>query len=606
MSLFLSLSSLALRQVVDGACAALGVKDSGEAVVGFLTERFTDHSQRLTRALQAANDNAWKALEIALAGDSLWEKCKGLAARAEDRAFARQVRAFLDATPLPELAGKATFRQKCLEELRAARKDQALAAGSLDPRQLAQGTADLARLSDPTSRLVAERRVLVRVANRLNRAGYKSLAWLLGQRHAEGSPLLVVAVRHFFRRAVEDDQKLFQGLSFAKPMNTNTRSDSKDAWHTAPAGCAPAEMPQQFGRYRIKKKLGGGGMGRVYLVANTELQREEALKVPHFESGGDPTLRERFLREARAAARLDHPNLCPVYDVGELGGVCYLTMRYLQGKPLSDYAGHALPPRKAVEIVLKLALALEYAHSKGVIHRDLKPSNVMLCPGTGPVILDFGLAKQTLQLDEKLTRTGTVLGTPRYMPPEQARGELDRMGPASDVYSVGVILFELLTGRVPFEGPPAVVLANLLCSATPLPSHLQPGLPAALDAICAKALAKEPEQRFASTKAFAAALLEVLRTIPAKDSAANPPTATVEIAETIPPTTRSRPGKRPPPIISPRQPRSKPSGASVRTAIGGLAVPVVLLGGLTALLFTLPRYDNVARPTTTGSASKPK
>jgi formylglycine-generating enzyme required for sulfatase activity/serine/threonine protein kinase len=216
MSVFLSLSSLALRQLVEGACAALGVKDGGEAVVGFLTERFTDHSNRLTKALRQANDNAWKALEIALAGDSLWDRCKAAVATAEDRAFARQVRAFLDATPLPEVARKTAFRQKCLEELRAARKGQALAVGTPDARQLAQDTAAFARFSDPTSRLDAEWGRVVVMVNGLDRAGYKSLAGLLGQRPAEGSPLLVLAVRYFFRRAVEDDPKLFQGLSFAR------------------------------------------------------------------------------------------------------------------------------------------------------------------------------------------------------------------------------------------------------------------------------------------------------------------------------------------------------------------------------------------------------
>jgi serine/threonine protein kinase len=216
MNIFISLSSLALRQVVDGACAALGVKESGEAVVGFLTERFTDHSQRLTRALQTASDNAWKALEIALAGDSLWERCKAAVARAEDRAFAQQVRAFLDATPLPELAGKTTFRQKCLEELRAARKGQALAAGTPDARQLAQGTADFARFGDPTSLVEAEWRLAVGLADQMKQAGYGSLAWLLAQRPQQGMSVLVVAVRYFFRRGVEDDQKLFQGLAFAK------------------------------------------------------------------------------------------------------------------------------------------------------------------------------------------------------------------------------------------------------------------------------------------------------------------------------------------------------------------------------------------------------
>jgi serine/threonine protein kinase len=169
-------------------------------------------------------------------------------------------------------------------------------------------------------------------------------------------------------------------------------------------------MPTEFGRYRVRKQLGGGGMGAVYLVENTELKREEALKVPHFGVGDDPVVRERFLREARAAAQLDHPNLCPVYDVGTINGVCFLTMRYLKGKLLSDYTGKPQPPRKAVEITAKLAQALESAHSKGVIHRDLKPNNVMMCAGVGPVVMDFGLAKQTKSEDQKLTQAGTTMG----------------------------------------------------------------------------------------------------------------------------------------------------------------------------------------------------
>ncbi len=216
MSIFVSLSTLALRQIVDGACAAVGIKESSEAVVGFLVERFTDHSQRLTKALQNANDNAWKALEIALAGDSLWERCKATIGRAEDKAFAQQVRAFLDATQLPELTGKAAFRQKCLEELRAARKGKALTAGTLDPRQLAQRTAHFARFSDPTRLLDAEWQAVIGFATQVKEAGFPDLAWLLSQRPRHGLPILIVAVRYFFRRAVEDDQKLFQGLSFAK------------------------------------------------------------------------------------------------------------------------------------------------------------------------------------------------------------------------------------------------------------------------------------------------------------------------------------------------------------------------------------------------------
>jgi formylglycine-generating enzyme required for sulfatase activity len=267
-------------------------------------------------------------------------------------------------------------------------------------------------------------------------------------------------------------------------------------------------LPSEFGRYRVQRLLGGGGMGAVYLVVNTELEREEALKVPHFDAADDPQVRERFLREAKAAAGLDHPNLCPVYDVGVRDGIYYLTMRYLKGKLLSEYSGSAQPPREAVEIVVKLAQALATAHAKGVIHRDLKPNNIMMCADVGPVVMDFGLAKQTDRQDQALTQMGTTLGTPAYMPPEQVKGELDQMGPASDVYSLGVILFQLLTGRLPFEGRTAEVYGNILHVAAPAPSSLRPGLPAALDAICAKAMAKAPESRYASMKEFAAALID--------------------------------------------------------------------------------------------------
>ena len=234
-------------------------------------------------------------------------------------------------------------------------------------------------------------------------------------------------------------------------------SPETNCGHAAPMG-----IPEQLGRYKIKKKLGGGGMGAVYLVENTELQREEALKVPHFEFGDHPEVRERFLREARAAARLHHPNLCPIYHADVIDGIYFLTMCYLEGKLLSAYTGRPHPPREALKIVMRLAQALDYAHGKGVIHRDLKPGNIMLCPGTGPTVMDFGLAKQTLQPDKKLTQTGMAMGTPAYMPPEQVNGDLEQMGPASDVYSLGVILYELLTGRLPFQGSATASAAQVL------------------------------------------------------------------------------------------------------------------------------------------------
>jgi serine/threonine protein kinase/formylglycine-generating enzyme required for sulfatase activity len=316
-------------------------------------------------------------------------------------------------------------------------------------------------------------------------------------------------------------QQLQETSSFraGKPPATASQGGRGDT--VAKRGSGARELPPQFGRYRVIQKLGGGGMGTVYLVENTELEREEALKVPHFSEGDDPQVRERFLREAKSAAKLDHANLCPVYDAGVQDGIYYLTMRLLKGKLLSDYTGKAQPERKAVEIVTKLALALEAAHAKGVIHRDLKPSNVMMVAGVGPVVMDFGLAKQVRQPEQKLTEDGAMLGTPAYMPPEQLKGELERMGPASDVYSLGVILYQLLTGRLPFEGTMAMIFAQILHTEPPLPSALVPGLNPTLDGICRKAMAKASTERYPSMKAFAAALLDFLRSAPATPGAGN-------------------------------------------------------------------------------------
>jgi uracil-DNA glycosylase family 4 len=219
MTISANLCSLVLQQLVGGACQAVGVTPGDSAVagvVGFLTNHFIDNSQRLTEALEDTNQQAWRALEIALAGDSLWDRMKLALASSEERAFRQQVKPFLDACPLAELQGRAEFRKNCLRELQAARKAKHLEAGALDPAALARSAGAFARFADATSVLAAEFDALNQMADELRRLGYANLAEFISLRPEQGQPLLVIAARYFFRRAVEQDTALFQGLAFSQ------------------------------------------------------------------------------------------------------------------------------------------------------------------------------------------------------------------------------------------------------------------------------------------------------------------------------------------------------------------------------------------------------
>ncbi len=271
---------------------------------------------------------------------------------------------------------------------------------------------------------------------------------------------------------------------------------------------APLPIPEVLGRYQILGELGHGGMGTVYLARDTQLRREVALKIPHFRRSDHPRRVERFYREAQAAANIDHPNLCPVYDVGEIDGIAYLSMARIQGEPLSRVLkrGRRFSEQEAAEIVRKIALAVEQAHACGVVHRDIKPSNIMLTDDGEPILTDFGLA-QRLELDDpRLTRSGVIVGTPSYMAPEQVDGDPETLGPACDVYSLGVVLYELLTGRVPFEGPLLSVLKQLGHEQPAAPSSHRPDLDHRLEAICLKAIAKSPGDRFPTAAELGKAL----------------------------------------------------------------------------------------------------
>jgi len=286
------------------------------------------------------------------------------------------------------------------------------------------------------------------------------------------------------------------------------------------SGAAKKRLPgDTFGRYRITKTLGEGAMGSVYLAHDTQLNRKVALKIPKFDKSEAKHI-ERFLREARSAATLTHPNICPVFDVGEIDGTYFMTMAYIQGHTLQDFVNPDKPQRdrNVAHTVRKVALALHEAHRNGLVHRDVKPSNVMIDQRNEPIIMDFGLARQIDENDDaRLTRDGAILGSPAYMSPEQVEGKADKLGPGSDIYSLGVILYELLTGHLPFQGSVAAIIGQILTKEPDSPLKYRPDMSLRLAEICMKAMAKQPRDRYASMQQLAADLMEFLKSKPDED-----------------------------------------------------------------------------------------
>ncbi|MBT4865890.1 MAG: protein kinase [Planctomycetaceae bacterium] len=273
----------------------------------------------------------------------------------------------------------------------------------------------------------------------------------------------------------------------------------------------PSKEPKRFGDYELLEEIARGGMGVVYKARQVKLDRIVAVKM--ILSGGFASEDEvaRFYVEAKAAAALRHPNIVPVYDVGEHDGQHYLSMGFVEGESLADRVDKGpIPPREAANLVRKMATAMAVAHDKGVIHRDLKPANVLLEKNGNPCITDFGLAKQTKD-QNNLTATGLIFGTPSYMSPEQAAGKTDEVGPLADVYSLGAVFFCLLTGRPPFEAESvAQTIVDVMNRKPVSPRKLNPKVPKELATICLKCLEKDPEKRYASAAALSAELKRYL------------------------------------------------------------------------------------------------
>ena len=369
-----------------------------------------------------------------------------------------------------------------------------------------------------------------------------------------------------------------------------------------------------LGQFQITRELGRGGMAVVYEAYQPALRRKVALKILPPSLAQEDFVR-RFQHEAIAAAGLRHPNIVTIYDVGSEGRYNYIVMEFLQGRPLSDVirTGGSLPLARICKIIEQVAQALDYAHQHGFIHRDIKPSNVMLDQADHATLTDFGIARALT--GTHLTQTGTLIGTPEYMSPEQVTGE--EIDARTDVYSLGIVAYEMVTGQVPFSGTTASVLYKQANTPPPpLRTHV-PGVNPTVENVILRALAKRRDERYATAGQFAQALTAAVTGQPvAMPSRSTPPTITQQAAHTStpqpvyapPPTYTSPPAYTPPPVYPPPQPMYAPPSAAPRTGglprgllwvLAGGAALTVLCVVIAAIAWIASRGHPTTQPTVT-------
>jgi tRNA A-37 threonylcarbamoyl transferase component Bud32 len=284
---------------------------------------------------------------------------------------------------------------------------------------------------------------------------------------------------------------------------------------------------QNVGPYRILEQLGQGGMATVYKAYHAGLDRYVAIKVLHAAFREDPSFTARFSREARVVAKLEHPNIVPIYDYSEFEGQPYLVMKFIEGETLkARLARGPLSAAEAVRVIEAVGAALSYAHGKGILHRDVKPSNVLLTPDGGIYLADFGLAR-IAQSGESTLSSDMLLGTPHYISPEQAQG-MKNLDAGTDIYSFGVVMYELSVGRVPFNADtPFSIIHDHIFTPLPLPHVINPKVPAGVERVLLKALAKDRKDRYADVDSLVQAFLAAVRGA----TTAAPPKASVSAAK---------------------------------------------------------------------------
>ena len=300
-----------------------------------------------------------------------------------------------------------------------------------------------------------------------------------------------------FRQNHPDKLEKLQEHHLVKPWLEILNKQEKPLSHSQTIG-------KVFGKYLLEKKLGQGGMGVVYLASDAILKRQVALKIMLLKS---EEMIERFTREAQAMAKLKHPNIIQVYEVGTADKCHYFTMDYIKGASLEDFINdkkHRSTHRRVAEIIRDIASALDYAHRQGIIHRDIKPSNILIDLNNHPYLMDFGLAKEVTGLDRSLTLSGSIMGTPDYMSPEQARGNKKMINHRSDIFSLGATLYHSLSGHPPFRGDELYQVLDQVVNKDPIPpSRFIRGLPKDLETICLKCMDKEQERRYQTGRELA-------------------------------------------------------------------------------------------------------
>ncbi len=346
---------------------------------------------------------------------------------------------------------------------------------------------------------------------------------------------------------------------------------------------------ETLGKYEIKRQLGKGAMGTVYEGWDPIIERRVAIKTVSLPDSSDPETEEalaRFRREAQAAGRLTHPNIVGVFDYGETSDLAYIVMEFVDGPPLKNLLDkqERFTVADTVRIMDDLLAGLKFSHDRGVVHRDIKPANLMLTSSGQAKIADFGIARIE---SSSMTQAGTVMGTPAYMSPEQIMGQV--VDARSDIYSSGVLLYQLLTGERPFEGGMSAIMHKALNTDAPLPSQISVTAPTSFDAVVRKAMAKRPEERFADAAAFANAIRDAAAgrgsitgsqepdeeaTLVASPRAAAPAPAVAA----APPADRGRPQAVPRPL--PTQAVVPPKKSKMPLIIGGMAAALSLVGGV--------------------------